>query len=134
MTDLTRYFFNPVYTPRSAWSVIGWWESRRTLYNVTLAVAGGLSLAAFKFMSFFAPDPQHMPFPWGIVVVYAVLANVMYTVGPAVDLLIRRRWGNQYAAVGPVLFRYGFVFSVGLTLIPIPLAILTTMLRLLHLI
>lgn len=133
MADLTRYFFNPVQTPRSAWSVIGWWESRRTLYNATLAVAGSFSIAAVKLMALFVPDPQHSPFPWGIVVVYAVLANVMYTFGPAVDLFIRRRWGNQFAAVGPVLFRYGFVFSVGLTLLPIPLALLTILLRLLHL-
>ena len=132
MTDLTRYFFNPVSAPRNAWSVIGWWESRRTLYNATLAVAGGLSISAVKLMMMLMPAPQTEPFPWGIVVVYAILANVMYTVGPTVDLLIRRRWGNQYAAVGPVLFRYGFVFSVGLTLLPIPLAVLSILLRLLH--
>lgn len=73
------------------------------------------------------------PFPWGIVVAYAILANVCYSAGPLVDLFIRRRWGDSYAAVGPTLFRYGFVFAIGLTLLPIPLVILQVVLRLLHL-
>ena len=37
-----------------------------------------------------------------------------------------------YAPVGPALFRYGFAFSVGLTLLPIPLAILSWGVRLLR--
>jgi hypothetical protein len=132
MSGLTRYFFTPVYAPRSAWSVIGWWESRRTLYNATLAVAGSLSLAAIQLMGLALPETR-APFPWVIVLVYAILANICYSLGPAVDLLIRRRWGDEYAAVGPTLFRYGFVFAIGLTLLPIPLAMLQLLLRLLHL-
>jgi hypothetical protein len=132
MPGLTRYFFTPVYAPRSAWSVIGWWESRRTLYNATLAVAGGLSIAAVQLMIVLAPDTP-TPFPWGLVLVYALLANICYSLGPAVDLFIRRRWGDEYAAIGPAMFRYGFVFAVGLTLLPIPLALLQVLLRLLHL-
>jgi len=132
VSGLTKYFFTPVYQPRNAWSVIGWWESRRTLYNVTLAVAGGLSIAAVQVMSLLIPEAR-TPFPWGIVVVYALLANICYSLGPAVDLFIRRRWGDEYAVVGPTLFRYGFVFAVGLTLVPIPLAILQVLMRLLHL-
>jgi hypothetical protein len=133
MTSLTRYFFMPVYAPRSAWSVIGWWESRRTLYNATLAVAGGLSIAAAQLLTLVVPETQRAPFPWAVVLVYAILANVCYSLGPAVDLFIRRRWGDEYSAVGPALFRYGFVFAVGLTLLPIPLVILQIVLRLLHL-
>ena len=38
---------------------------------------------------------------------------------PIVDAWVTRRWGRQYSAVGPALFRYGFVFAVGLTLLPV---------------
>jgi hypothetical protein len=134
VSALTRYFFSPVYTPRSAWSIVGWWEHRRPIYNLVLAVAGVLSLGAHTLFSALPPRPASPEVPLGLVgvIAYAVLANLCYTVGPAVDLSIRRRWGDRYAVVGPTLFRYGFVFSVGLTLLPIPLSFLDWALRLLH--
>ena len=64
--------------------------------------------------------------------VYAVLANAAYTLGPAADILLRRVLGDRGRAVGPVLFRYGFVFSVGLTLLPIAVAGMSWVFRLLH--
>jgi len=63
------------------------------------------------------------------IVAYAVLANLCYSGGAAAELYIRRRWGDGYAVVGPAMFRYGFAFSVGLTLLPIPLALLDWMIR-----
>ena len=36
---------------------------------------------------------------------------------------------ERAGAVGPVLFRYGFVFSLGLTLLPIPLVVAGWLLR-----
>lgn len=134
MSALTRYFFSPVYTPRSAWSILGWWERRRPAYNLVLAVAGVLSLGAQSLFTLLPPRSAWPDVPLGLVGVlaYAVLANLCYCAGPAVDVYIRRRWGSAYAAVGPTLFRYGFVFSVGLTLLPIPLAFLNWALRLLH--
>lgn len=57
----------------------------------------------------------------GGVVVYGILANLFYTIGPALDLLIHRKWGREFGAVGPTLFRYGFAFTVGVTLLPIPM-------------
>ncbi len=134
MSALTRYFFSPVYTPRSAWSIVAWWERRRPMYNLVLAGAGVLSLGVHSLFNLLPPRPASPGVPLGLVGVlaYAVLANLCYTAGPAVDLYIRRRWGDRYAVVGPTLLRYGFVFSVGLTLLPIPLSFLTWALRLLH--
>jgi hypothetical protein len=122
MTALTRFFFDPVYAPRSAWSVIGWWERRRSAFNLAVGGAGLVTLAAMNLFATLPPHGRWFGVPLAGVVVYGVLANVCYTVGPAVDLFIRRTWGNQYAAIGPTLFRYGFAFSVGLTMLPIPLA------------
>jgi hypothetical protein len=97
-------------------------------------VAGVLSLGADSLFSVLPPRSSSPGVPLGLVGVfaYAVLANLCYTAGPAVDLYIRRRWGDEFAVVGPTLFRYGFVFSVGLTLLPIPLSFLSWALRLLH--
>lgn len=134
MSALTRFFFSPVYIPRSAWAILAWWERRRPVYNVVLLVAGVASLGAESLFRALPPHPVSPDLPLGFVgvVAYAVLANLCYCAGPAADLYIRRRWGDEYAVVGPTLFRYGFVFSVGLTLLPIPLSFLTWILRLLH--
>jgi hypothetical protein len=104
------------------------------VYNLVLAVAGVLSLGAQRLFDVLPPHASSPGVPLGLVgvVAYAVLANLCYTAGPAVDVYIRRRWGDPYAVVGPTLFRYGFVFSVGLTLLPIPLSLLNWALRLAH--
>jgi hypothetical protein len=101
------------------------------MYNLVLATAGVLSLGAHSLFSLLPPRSASPDVPLGFVGVlaYAVLANLCYCAGPAVDLYIRRRWGSAYAAVGPTLLRYGFVFSVGLTLLPIPLSFLRWALR-----
>lgn len=104
------------------------------MYNLVLAVAGGLSLGAQSLFQVLPPRSSPPEVPLGLVGVlaYAVLANLCYSAGPAADVYVRWRWGDAYAAVGPTLFRYGFVFSVGLTLLPIPLSFLGWVLRLLH--
>jgi hypothetical protein len=134
VSALTRYFFSPVYRPGSSWAIVAWWERRRPVYNLVLAAAGVLSLATHTLFILLPPRPASLgvPLGWVGVVAYAELANLCYTAGPAVDLSIRRRWGDRYAVVGPTLFRYGFVFSVGLTLVPIPVSFLDWALRLLH--
>ena len=126
MTALERVFFTPLYHPDSAWSVVRWWERRRPLYNAVVGAAGLLSLGVMSLLE--GPQPLMV---LGAVVVYGVLANVGYTFGAVGDLLLRRWLGARAPAAGPVLFRYGFVFSVGLTLLPIPVAILGKVLRLL---
>ena len=129
MSALTEYFCTPLREPRSAWSVINWWESRRAVYNLSVGAAGLVSLGALALFASLPPHPAHVVIPWEAIPVYALLANLGYSLGPATDLVIRRRWGDQYAVVGPALFRYGFVFSVGLTLLPAPLAALSWLVR-----
>ncbi len=120
-TAVEKYFFTPLYFPRSHWAVIRWWESRRLLFNLSVGAAGLVTIAAGIFLS--ALPPHSMPFspPWILVPIYGILANLCYTLGAPSDLLLRRVLGSRGAAVGQALFRYGFAFSIGLTLIPIPL-------------
>jgi hypothetical protein len=66
----------------------------------------------------------HPRFPWQPIAAYAIIANVCYSLGPVVDILVLRRWGSRYQSVGPTLFRYGLAFSIGLSLMPIAVAAL----------
>ena len=50
-------------------------------------------------------------------------ANICYLCGPATELLIEKLWGPRVLPTGPMLFRVGLTFSVGLALFP---ALLTT--------
>jgi hypothetical protein len=129
VTAVERYFFTPLYYPRSSWSILTWWESRRFLFNLCVGSAGLLSLGMAALIGRLPPHPGGFPIPWGGVLVYGVLANLCYTLGPASDLVLRRTLRDRAPAVGPVLFRYGFVFSLGLTLLPIPLAVLGWLMR-----
>jgi hypothetical protein len=122
MSALTRLFFTPVYSAPRASAIVRWWERRRLVFNAAVGVAGLTSIAWVTGIGILPPDSRFMGFPVGGAVVYAVLANVCYTLGPIVDVFIRKRWGDDYHAVGPALFRYGFVFALGLTLLPIPLS------------
>jgi hypothetical protein len=133
VSALTRFFFSSVYAPRSMWTVINWWESRRAIYNLAVGAAGMGSLTLVWGFAVLPPYPAHFVVPLPAILVYAILANLFYCAGPLVDVLIRRKWGNSYAAVGPTLFRYGFAFALGLTLLPVPLALLSWCVRLLRL-
>jgi hypothetical protein len=130
MTAVEKYFFTPLYYPRSPWSVLRWWEARRPVFNAWVGAAGLISLGFVTVVSRLPPHPFAISVPWRGVVVYAVLANAFYTLGPVADVLLRRVLGERAPAVGPVLFRYGFVFSVGLTLLPVAVASLGWLARL----
>jgi hypothetical protein len=131
MTAVEKYFFTPLYYPRTTWSVLAWWEARRPLFNLCVGGAGLISLGTFMLLAYLPPHPAVFPVPWRVVVAYGVLANLCYTLGPAMDLLLRRGLRERAPAIAPVLLRYGFVFSVGLTLLPIALGGLAWLVRLL---
>lgn len=61
--------------------------------------------------------------PWQptvfIPLIYGLMANVAYTGGWITELWIRNRLGREMEPVGPTIFRYGFAFSLGLTLFPV---------------
>ena len=120
MSAVTRFFFRPSYLEQTTWSILQWWEVRRAAYNLAVGGAGLLTLTAVALLIGLPPLP-------GLVLLvgsYAVMANLCYCLGPMLDVLIYRRFGPEFGAVGPALFRYGFVFALGLTLLPIPLAVM----------
>ena len=130
MSALTEFFFRYPDRARSSWSIVNWWESRRLAYNISVGTAGVVSLAAIETFSLLPPHPMLLPIPWQPIAVYALLANLCYSAGSLAELLIRRVWGEELEPVGPALFRYGFAFSIGLTLLPAGLALLEWVARL----
>lgn len=124
MSAITRFFFRHEVTCRTPAEVIGWWEARRLPYNVAIGTTGLFTLAAVHLIMRLPPFSTSIPLEPTIIVpaVYGVLANVCYTGGWMAELWIRKALGREMEPAGPTLFRYGFVFSIGLTLIPVAMA------------
>jgi hypothetical protein len=119
---IERYFFTPLYYPLSPFQVIWWWERRRLAYNVCVGSAGVLSMSTLLLLH---PHPSAMA-DFGMVlgvVLYGLAANACYSVGWMADLALRKVLGIRAPDLAPALLRYGFVFSIGLTLLPIPVAV-----------
>jgi hypothetical protein len=131
MTTLTKFFFRLPGTYRTPSEVIGWWESRRLRYNLAVGSAGVVTLVAFNILAALPPSPRPVFVLETLAVagVYGIVANVCYTGGWIAELLLRRRVGEEFEAVGPALFRYGFAFSIGLTLFPIAIGTIDEAIR-----
>lgn len=116
---LQKLLFEPTLV-RSPLRVIQWWESRRVTYNAIVGSVGLVSLGwMFALVRLIAnPGPlEWEPFVIGPIV-YGLAANVCYTSGSIVEMLVERWLKRPVYGLGPALFRYGLVFSIGLTLLP----------------
>jgi hypothetical protein len=122
MTSLTEFLF-PAPASRSAGKIVGWWERRRLFYNVAVGAAGLVSLVAVSAVATLFSGTVEL-IPWQPVVVFGLMANVCYFLGPAVEILVHLLWGRAVLPVGPALYRMGLTFSVGLALFPTLLAVL----------
>ena len=116
MSALTEFLF-PAPARRSAGAIFGWWEKRRLPYNMIVGAAGMASLT-WMWVAETILGSAFNSFPWQPIVVVGLLANVCYTLGPLTEMLIDKIWGRDVAPSGPVLYRMGLTFSVGLALLP----------------
>lgn len=89
--------------------VVGWWERRRLVYNVLVAVSGiaGIWLSEIEIM------PEFTPF----VIIFGVSANLFYCLGWGIYVL---RCHFQKGSVfvkpyGQVFFWLGTLFSIFIT-------------------
>jgi hypothetical protein len=131
VTALTRILFPLPDYRRTPLTLLGWWESRRLTFNLIVGGAGLVTLTVIGLVSLLPPR-QTLPagFPWLGVIVYGVLANVCYSCGWLAEVAMRAVWREEAPYAGPALFRQGLSFAVGLTLLPIPLAVLSWVVRL----
>jgi hypothetical protein len=123
MTQLVEALFPAPDYRRTTLSLLQWWESRRLLYNGLVGATGLVTLSVVDLLGVLPPNP-HALVPWQGVAAFAVGANVFYTLGWIVESAMERAWKRQAPLIGPALFRQGVAFAVGLTLLPIPLAVL----------
>jgi len=114
--------------------VVGWWERRRLPFNIAVGATGLASLSAIAVLSAIGPDAHRVIGPPLVAVLaYGVVANLAYTSGWLIELLLLRPlFGRRSGTVGAALFRYGLAFSVGLSAIPIGAAALGLTFRVLR--
>lgn len=122
MSALVRFLYPLPTRSRSPAAIIGWWERRRLGFNLAVGAAGLLSLGIINLAQALPPSASPLGVPLIAPVIYAIFANICYTAGWAGELGFYAWWREDPPAVGPVLFRQGLIFSVGLTLLPIALA------------
>jgi hypothetical protein len=122
MTDIVEFLF-PAPAPRSVAGIVGWWERRRLAYNAMVGAAGMVSLTAVALMMMVLGEGLELSI-LAPAAVFGVMANVCYLLGPALEIGIHRLWGPKVLPVGPMLYRAGLTFSVGLALFPMLILIL----------
>lgn len=86
---------------------------------MVLGGAGVVSLSVVALVAALPPGGRFIGLPLIPMAVYAILAHVSYSPGPAVELALEKTWGRRLLPAGPLLFRAGLTFAVGLTLLPI---------------
>lgn len=126
MPNLVNVLFPTPSIRRSPLAVWSWWESRRLTYNAVVGTAGLCTLAANLVLWGL---PRGGLGPLFVVAAYGLAANVCYSFGAVAEVLLERWLGRGTYGLGPALYRHGLVFSVGLTLLPIPVMAVGRVLR-----
>jgi hypothetical protein len=127
MSQLVEVLYPLPDIRRTPLSSLRWWESRRLFYNKVVGAAGVVTLAGFSLMALLPPDPipvSGLPGLLAGAAVYGILANGCYSAGWVAEMAARALWGRRAPDLGPLLFRQGVIFSVGLTLLPLVLGAL----------
>ncbi|HEU4451982.1 MAG TPA: hypothetical protein VFR81_02945 [Longimicrobium sp.] len=125
MSSLVEVLYPVPDIRRTPLSTVRWWESRRLTFNKAVGSAGLVTLAGVSILFALPPYSEVLMLPGMLMAaaVYGIVANVCYTLGSMTELLARRLWGRSAPDLGPLLFRQGLIFSVGLTLLPLLVAV-----------
>jgi hypothetical protein len=114
---LVRLLYPPPAERRPG-AIFMWWEKRRLPYNLIVGASGLATLAVHGLV-----HGLNGPL-FGVVAAVGLFANVAFTTGSIVEATVHKLWGRKVLPVGPMLFRQGVLFSVGLTFV-LPMIILT---------
>jgi len=135
MSSFVDFFYPLPARRRTAGAVFQWWEARRVAYNLIVGATGCATIVGTTLIlaipGNFGGGRPPIALLLGGAVVYGFLANLCYFLGPLTELTMYRLWGDDAPRAGPVLFRQGLIFSVGLTLFPVVLAGLGLVVRVL---
>jgi len=122
MSKLVEVLYPVPDLRRTPMSTLRWWESRRLVYNKVVGATGLVSLTGIYILFLLGPASMGQFTPYAMLVgaaMYGVAANVCYSIGWLLELAARKLWGRRAPDIGPLLFRQGLIFSVGLTLLPL---------------
>jgi len=125
MNTLLKKFLTAEPEHRSNKEIIRWWETRRTVYNAIMLVAGLITIIlAVSLGEISLPDTINALPP---VLIFAISANLFYTLGWIVEITCARFISNKEVLqkTGPVLFIAGLSLSVLFT-VAIDIALLVT--------
>ena len=129
MGTLSSVLFPEPTLIRSTRAVIGWWERRRPLFNAVVGATGLFTVSVIVLAA--GPGLLSEPGLWAGVTAYGIAANLCYSIGAPLELFVERWLGRRTYGLGPALFRYGLVYSVGLTLFPLALGAFAAVAKLL---
>jgi hypothetical protein len=121
VTNLVEFLF-PAPARRTTAGIVRWWESRRLAYNLIVGATGALSLVAIRVITWLPPAPHDVFLDGRPVVVFGVLANLFYLLGPTLEIGIEKLGRGTILPTGPTLYRMGLTFSVGLAFFPTMIA------------
>jgi hypothetical protein len=130
VSALVRLLYPAPVWSRSPGAVIRWWERKRLTYNIVVGTAGLSTLLVVNALGLLPPGPRFAVVPLPAIIVFGVLANVFYTAGSVVEVVFNAWWKDDPPQIGPILFRQGLIFSVGLALLPIGIAAVDWVFRL----
>lgn len=99
--------------PRTAISIVGWWEARRFTYNVVVGAAGIATCMLLNCLALLTFESLVLG-----VLAWGICANICYTSGWICELISKRLWREKAEYIGPILFSLGLPFSFFLTLAP----------------
>ncbi len=132
MSQLVEVLYPVPDLRRTPLSSLRWWESRRLVFNKVVGATGLVTLASVSTLFMLGPstlgDFSLLPLLVGAAV-YGIAANLCYSFGWLLELAAHALWGRRAPNLGPLLFRQGLIFSVGLTLLPV---LLMSMLWVVH--
>lgn len=114
MSRLIKILFSLNLLDRNWYQVIGWWETRRLVYNAALIIFGLISLLIFLFVLNFDPNIIQ-PFS---IIFFIICANFFYTFGWVVELIIRLFNTRKATSFALKSFKIGLIFSIVLTFFP----------------
>ncbi len=115
--------------------MIRWWEFRRLHFNLIVGTTGLVTLVAMFLTAVVAETLIQEPIGWpdgmGIILIpvgvvgYGVGANLCYTAGWAVELMLRNWSVSKASRFAVFSFYAGMLFSLVLTLLPAIFTIVT---------
>lgn len=104
-------------------SIVGWWESRRPVYNLAVGLSGLPSVVLYIAHG----HPNFLVMAVGILI-WGFAANCGYTLGAITEIVGRKLGIQMKPEFAPGLFALGLLFSCGLTIAESMITVVTKIL------